>query len=197
MTKRPAWDLYFLSIADAVATRADCTRRHVGAVVVDPATKHIIATGYNGSPPGEAGCLSDGACPRGRHYKIFRNYGMYAETGYACACGNPAWPCPLSVPAGSSYDTGMGACIALHAEQNAILRAGTQSRGAWMFLTDEPCEGCWRLIKGAGFSRVEWYTGQWTPTKPKRNLKVWLWRLVPDPIAKRLTFRSGKPTPSC
>lgn len=59
---RPSWDTYFLTIARAVAARADCRRAQHGAVI----TRHnrIIATGYNGSPSGGASCLA-GECPRG------------------------------------------------------------------------------------------------------------------------------------
>jgi dCMP deaminase len=174
--RRVGWDVYFLQICDAVAVRADCTRRQIGAVVVDASSKHIISTGYNGAAPGAPGCLSEGACPRGHHYKVFRNHGMYAETGYVCGCGNPSWPCPMAVPSGSSYDTGQGACIALHAEQNACLRAGTQTRGAWIYVNDEPCDGCMRLIQGAGFARAVWPGGSWTAQQPKRTLMVWLLR---------------------
>lgn len=160
MTNRISWTDYFLQIADAVANRADCTRRSVGAVVVDAKTKHIISTGYNGAAPGEPGCLSAGACPRGRHYKKEIREGEYLYwTGrYECGCGGP-WPCSVSVEPGSSYDTGAQACIAIHAEANALLRAGQQASGNWMFITDEPCDGCKRLIKGAGISQCVWRGG--------------------------------------
>ncbi len=124
---RPDWDTYYLQIARAVSARADCTRRKVGAIIVQG--DRIVSTGYNGAPTKKPGCLTAGACPRGR----------------------------LSVHEvlpGSSYDTGSGACIALHAEQNAILRAGLDSRGAVLYVTDEPCDGCSRLIEGAGILRV-------------------------------------------
>lgn len=55
---------------------------------------------------------------------------------------------------GSSYDTGPGACIALHAEQNAIIRAGLEARGATLYITHPPCDGCARLIEGAGIVKV-------------------------------------------
>ncbi len=58
---RPSWDEYYADIARAVATRSNCMRRHVGAlIVVDNA---IIATGYNGTPVGVRNCI-DGGCPR-------------------------------------------------------------------------------------------------------------------------------------
>lgn len=58
---RPSWDEYYAGIARAVATRSNCLRRHVGAlIVVDNA---IIATGYNGTPVGVRNCV-DGGCPR-------------------------------------------------------------------------------------------------------------------------------------
>ncbi|HOQ28650.1 MAG TPA: cell division protein DedD, partial [Armatimonadota bacterium] len=58
----PGWDEYFVGIARAVAARAKCTRRQVGAVLV--LGRRIIATGYNGAAPGRPDCLQ-GACPRG------------------------------------------------------------------------------------------------------------------------------------
>lgn len=124
---RPDWDTYYLNIANAVAIRADCTRRQVGAIIVQG--DRIVSTGYNGAPAGKPGCLTESACPRGRDYYV-------------------------AVVTGSSYDTGAGACIALHAEQNAILRAGLDARGSTLYVTVQPCDGCARLIEGAGIARV-------------------------------------------
>jgi dCMP deaminase len=61
MQIRPGWDEYYLSIARTVASRSNCSRRHVGALIV--VEKAIIATGYNGTPMGVTNC-SDGGCPR-------------------------------------------------------------------------------------------------------------------------------------
>ncbi len=52
--QRPAWDEYFMSIAKIVATRGTCNRLQVGAVLVK--NNRIIATGYNGAPPGMPHC---------------------------------------------------------------------------------------------------------------------------------------------
>ena len=59
---RQSWDEYFLGLATAAATRSNCVRRQVGAVLV--AGRHIRATGYNGPPSGYGHCDA-GACPRG------------------------------------------------------------------------------------------------------------------------------------
>jgi dCMP deaminase len=53
---RPTWDEYFLNIAAAVSERATCPSRNVGAVLVDPETKAILSTGYNGAPRGIDHC---------------------------------------------------------------------------------------------------------------------------------------------
>ena len=58
---RPDWDAYYLGIARAVAARASCSRRQVGAVIV--VDNAIIATGYNGTPIGVRNC-DEGGCPR-------------------------------------------------------------------------------------------------------------------------------------
>ena len=58
---RPDWDQYFMDIALVAASRSNCSRRHVAAVLVRD--RRIISTGYNGTPRGVRNC-SDGGCPR-------------------------------------------------------------------------------------------------------------------------------------
>jgi dCMP deaminase len=133
----------------------------VGAVIVSPDNRQI-AQGYNGAAPGMPGCLSHGACPRGKHYKSYAGHTDGKGIIDWCACGKP-WPCDESVPPGSSYDTGKGTCDALHAEQNAILDAGTKAasiRGCRMYVTEEPCAGCIRMCRGAQLAWIFW-PGNW------------------------------------
>ena len=69
--QRPSWDQYFMRIAQVVASRATCDRKHVGAVIVRD--RIILATGYNGSIAGLPHCddagheLFDGHCVRTVH----------------------------------------------------------------------------------------------------------------------------------
>lgn len=79
--RRPSWDEYFLEVADLVASRSTCLRRHVGAVLVSK--ERIIATGYNGAPRGLEHCLDTGCLrdemdiPSGHRYELCR--GVHAE----------------------------------------------------------------------------------------------------------------------
>lgn len=61
LKKRPGWDEYFMNIAHVVATRSNCSRRNVAAVLV--LDNRIISTGYNGTPRGITNC-NEGGCPR-------------------------------------------------------------------------------------------------------------------------------------
>lgn len=58
---RPSKQEYFLLLALAARTRADCLGRMVGAVVVRE--DRVISTGYNGTPIGMPNC-SEGGCHR-------------------------------------------------------------------------------------------------------------------------------------
>jgi len=53
---RKSWDDYFLDIAKVVASRSPCLKAQVGAVLIDPDTKAILATGYNGPVRGAPHC---------------------------------------------------------------------------------------------------------------------------------------------
>lgn len=71
---RPSWDEYFLKLAMLASERATCPRMHVGCVLVKD--RFVLATGYNGSLPGQphcddVGCLIvDNHCVRTNHAEI-------------------------------------------------------------------------------------------------------------------------------
>jgi Deoxycytidylate deaminase len=68
------------------------------------------------------------------------------------------------VEPGSSYDTGPGACVAVHAELNALLFCDREDLpGATLYVTREPCGGCRKAIAAAGIVRVVWPEGEWEP----------------------------------
>ncbi len=78
---RPSWDQYFMRMAFLAASRSNCTRRKVGAVIVKD--KNVLATGYNGPPSGTVhcdvvGCIRDELnVPSGERHELCR--GLHAE----------------------------------------------------------------------------------------------------------------------
>ncbi len=56
--ERVPWDVYFMNIAQVVASRSTCPRKYVGAVIVRDKT--ILSTGYNGSIRGMPHCADVG-----------------------------------------------------------------------------------------------------------------------------------------
>ncbi|TMC48032.1 MAG: dCMP deaminase family protein [Chloroflexi bacterium] len=132
---RPDKRLYFLLIALAARTRADCLGRRVGAVIVRD--DRVLSTGYNGTPFGMPNC-SEGGCHRCLH--------RGEEAPYL---------------RGGAYDV----CLCVHAEQNAILTAarfGQQTLGAGLTSTTQPCFGCLKEMLQAGISEVR-YLHPWDP----------------------------------
>jgi len=51
---RPSWDEYFMDLANTAAKRATCDRGRSGCVIVRD--KHVLVTGYVGSPKGMKHC---------------------------------------------------------------------------------------------------------------------------------------------
>jgi dCMP deaminase len=122
---RKSWDLFFLDLAQLWSTMSTCSRRQVGAVVVQD--RKVIGNGFNGVASGKPHCV-DGGCPRGSL--------SYSE-----------------VAAGADYN--VYPCYAIHAEHNAILQAGLgDCAGATLYVTDEPCQQCTNLIEHAKIGRV-------------------------------------------
>ena len=87
--------------------------------------KHIIATGYNGAPRGVPHCDEKGGCLRQQ----------------------------MNVPSGERHEL----CRALHAEQNAIIQAATLGQsieGGTIYVTNQPCVICAKMIINAGIRRI-------------------------------------------
>jgi dCMP deaminase len=51
---RPSWDEYFMDLANTASKRATCDRGRSGCVIVRD--KHVLVTGYVGTPKGMAHC---------------------------------------------------------------------------------------------------------------------------------------------
>lgn len=102
MNNRLPWDEYFFGLATNVSERATCSARKVGALIVHE--KRILATGYNGSPPGqphctEVGCLlEEGRCVRTIHAEqnALMQCALYGISSKGstlyCTC-RPCWTC--------------------------------------------------------------------------------------------------------
>jgi len=56
----------------------------------------------------------------------------------------------LNIKSGRGHEI----CPAVHAEQNALIQAGKNSRGATMYVNAFPCKICARLIVNSGIKKV-------------------------------------------
>ena len=100
--KRPSWDEYFLKLAMLASERATCPRMHCGCVLVRD--RFVLATGYNGSLPGnphcyEVGCLVvNDHCVRTNHAEMnaicqASRHGMSLEGATAYVTNMPCTTC--------------------------------------------------------------------------------------------------------
>ena len=111
-----------MEIAKVVAMRSNCMRRHVAAVVVRD--RHILSTGYNGTPHGVTNCF-DGGCPRCAHTT---KSGDHLEE---CLCVHAEQNAICQA--------------ALH---------GHAIDGSTIYVTISPCLTCAKLIINAGIREV-------------------------------------------
>ena len=126
---RPSREQIFMEVAHAFARRSTCLRGQVGSVLV--VDSRIVATAYNGAPPGLPQCDEVGCLP------------MADPFG-----------------AGRAPETLLGAfgCQrAIHSEANVIAFAakhGVRTQGAVLYNTHGPCPKCAQLIVAAGIVSV-------------------------------------------
>ena len=124
--KRPSWDEYFMMMADVVKSRADCTRRRVGSLIVRDF--RIISTGYNGTPHKIKNC-SEGGCLRCRKRDKGEIKGYEYEE--SCVCIHAEQNAIIQA--------------AYH---------GSSTRGATLYSTANPCSSCAKILANAGIIRV-------------------------------------------
>ncbi len=124
--KRPNWNMYFMQLADVVATRSNCVRRSVGAVLIQD--KRIIATGYNGTPHGIQNC-DEGGCIRCADRESGKlKTGEREET---CVCIHAEQNAVIQA--------------ALH---------GVSTQGSTLYTTIPPCSQCAKILINAGIQHV-------------------------------------------
>lgn len=113
-----------MMLANTVRSRADCTGRHVGAVIIRD--DRIISTGYNGTPIGSPNC-TEGGCYRCSHRDDFA-----PGKGYdLCVCVHAEQNAIL-----------------------AAARFGQGLLGAKLYTTLKPCFGCLKECLQAGISEI-------------------------------------------
>ena len=122
--ERPDFDHYFMGLAMAVRTRANCLGSKVGAVIVKG--HRVLATGYNGTPSKMKNCL-DGGCER---------------------CANPD-----RYESGQGYDVCICVHAEQNAIL-AAARFGISVEGGTVYSTMRPCFGCTKELLQAGVDRV-------------------------------------------
>ena len=124
---------YYLDIAETVAERSTCMRRHYGAIIVHE--DEIISTGYNGAPRGRKNCADLGHClrdtlqiPSGERYELCR--AVHAEQN--------------AIISASRRD-----CLG-----STLYLAGRNGKTGELLADTTPCSMCRRFIINAGIRRV-------------------------------------------
>ena len=133
--RRPDKQQYFLLIALAARTRADCLGRRVGAVITREG--RVLSTGYNGTPFGMPNC-SEGGCHRCSRRDDERLRGGAYDV---CICVHAEQNAILTAA-----------------------RFGQQIMGASLTSTTQPCFGCLKEMLQAGIAEVH-YLHQWDPAE--------------------------------
>ena len=120
---RPSWDEYFIELTRTVASRSTCDRGRSGCVIVKE--KHILTTGYVGSPPGMPHCDEVGHLLR----KVIDEDGQVRQH------------CMRTIHAEEN------AII-------QAAKFGTSLRGSTLYCKMEPCKSCAMSIVAAGIEKV-------------------------------------------
>jgi dCMP deaminase len=131
MTARKDWDTYFLDMAYMASTRSQCSRRHVGAVLVQG--KKLLGAAYNGAPMGVPDC-SEAGCMLVEEYELVK-VGQKEEVVKKQRC-----------------------IRTIHAEQNLLLFTDRKDReGSVVYVTDQPCWTCANMLANSGIVEIVYH----------------------------------------
>lgn len=150
MRMRPSFDDVAIRIARTIAERSTCLRLHTAAVICTQDNR-IVATGYNGSLPGQPHCDDPIPCDNCRgEGQVWDLHGSHE----CRKCKGSA----VNVGVLRGCDVVDNHCIrTVHAELNAILQAakyGISLRGCVIYSLHTPCATCANAIVQAGIVKV-------------------------------------------
>ena len=143
---RIGWKEYFMALAKLAALRSGCNSRPTGSVIVKK--NRVIATGYNGSLPGQLQCTDKGSeyC-----YKRSKNIDDRGEAKYR-------------------------ECLSIHGEQNSMNQiakyGGVNLEGSEIYCTLFPCIFCMKNIASVGIKKI-YYEMMYESNDHKRD-KYWI-----------------------
>lgn len=133
MDKQFELDKRYLRMARIWSENSYAIRRKVGCLIVKD--RMIISDGYNGTPSGFENICEDAICQK--------------PNDPYCFGGPECFNCEFVKLKTKPY--------VLHAEANAISKLAkslNNSEGATLYVTDEPCLECSKMIIQAGIKRV-------------------------------------------
>lgn len=147
---RPTFDDVAVQIAQVVAQRSTCPRLHVGAVIYT-ADHYLVASGYNGSLPGQAHCFSDNDPCKECHGT--GRYGGNRILNYKCNyCDGKGVQ-----PSAGCWIENDHCLRTVHAEANAIAQAasrGVSLKACTLYTTASTCESCTKLVIASGIQEI-------------------------------------------
>ena len=115
----------WIEVCKVIAKNSDCHRAQHGAVIVEPKSNAMIASGYNGGQRGGSSLCGEYECQRN----------------------------VLKIKSGENIEIGC-IHAEMNALINLVRVGGVSSIGCDIYVTGEPCLMCSKLIQQAGIRRA-------------------------------------------
>ena len=158
MRKQDFLDRHYLRLAREISNLSYAIRRKVGCIIVKDS--QIISDGYNGTPSGFSNVCEEFI--ETSEQKMLENYPHDAEKFYHIE---------LVLNDNNNLDILKTKPCVLHAETNAITKVAKSNlsiEGSTIYITDEPCFDCAKLIIQSEIKRVVY----WKPYRIHDGLEL-------------------------